>query len=652
MIQCEGQGAVPAPGGVEDVEALLRCLCLRMPRGRQSSMQGRGRRWLPLLVRALRRLYGQRPDFDHWVSDIVLGAASVAAQRGPALLELDAARERAPGWFLAPGRLAYSAYVDRFAGTLRGVEARIGHLKALGVDYLHLLPFLRARAGENDGGFAVASFESIEPRLGTLADLERLCASLRAAGISLCSDFVLNHVADDHPWASAAKQGVPGYRERFLVFEDEATPRHYERTLRQVFPQSAPGNFSHVPELGGWVWTTFYPYQWDLNYANPAVFRDMLVALLRLANHGVEIFRLDSAPFLWKRLGTDCQNLPEVHWILRALRAAVALFAPGVLLKAEAIVTTGQLARYIGLDDDPSPQCHLAYHSSLMAASWLALTEGSGRIVERVLAATPPTSRLAGWVTYTRCHDDIGWNVLRPELSDEPDGGEARLRRAAGRLCGLEDGRRARGQPFQTGGQSGVHGTNGMLADLVALREAHSGRLDPLGLRRMLLLTGLSMTSGAVPLVYMGDELGLTNTDWSEATARPGQDGRELHRPWMSETALARRCEPGTLEHRVFEGIRHLAAVRARTASLAGDVRLRIRPSPVEALLVFERGEAFVFLGNFCGEAVALDPAWALLDAAHEWADALTGAPIAPDGVIDAWSQCWAVPRARTDGQA
>lgn len=650
MIQFEGSGALPVPGDGEDL-ALLRTLRLAAASGRKTAIERRARRWLPLLSRALRRLYGDRPDFNDWMSGLVLGASSVAAQRSAALHALDTARERTPDWFLTSDRLAYSAYVDRFAGTLSGVEARIDYLRELGVNYLHLLPFLKARAGESDGGFAVASFDAIEPALGTMRDLERLCASLRTAGISLCSDFVLNHVSDEHPWAIAAKQGVPGYRERFIVFEDEATPRFYERTLRQVFPQSAPGNFTHVPELGGWVWTTFYPYQWDLNYANPEVFGDMLLALLRLANHGVEIFRLDSAPFLWKRPGTDCQNLPEVHWILRALRAAVGLFAPGVLLKAEAIVTTRQLPHYIGLDHDGSPQCHLAYHSSLMAASWMALTERSGRIVERVLEATPPGSKLAGWLTYARCHDDIGWNVLRPELADEPDGGEARLRRAARVLCGLEGGGHAGGQPFQTGGAQGVHGTNGMLAELVELRDRATGGLDPLGLRRLLLMWGLAMTSGAVPMLYMGDELGLGNTDWTEAEARPGEDGRELHRPRMCEAALARRREPGSLENRVFEGIRRLGAVRAGTDALAADVPLRVRRSPESALLVFERGDGFVFVGNFSGNAVALDPAWAILGADRDWTDALTGLPIARDGVLDAWSQWWAVAPTRADGR-
>src|SRR5476649_2899092 len=291
------------------------------------------------------------------------------------------------------------------AATCKGWR-RIPHLRELGVSYLHLLPFLRARAGENDGGFAVASFDEIEPALGSNADLEALTAQLRGAGISLCSDFILNHVADDHAWAIGARNGDAQLREFFHIYPDRTEPDRYEPTLGQVFPQLAPGNFTYVEALEGWAWTTFYPYQWDLNYANPAVFAAMAQAMLRLANRGIEVFRLDSTAFLWKRAGSNCMNQPEAHVLLQALRAVVDIVAPGVLLKAEAIVPMAELPAYFG--DAAAPECHLAYHSSLMAAGWGALAEQDAGLLRSVIAATPALQPSASWLSYVRCHDDIG----------------------------------------------------------------------------------------------------------------------------------------------------------------------------------------------------------------------------------------------------
>ncbi len=328
-----------------------------------------------LLQHRLRQLYGHTPGFEPWYAQLLDQLRQLHRERSAALQALDAAREADPGWFQHQTMLGYCSYVDRFGGDLQGVRSRIDYLRELGVRYLHLLPFLRARAGDSDGGFAVASFDEIEPRLGSMEDLEALTADLRAAGISLCSDLVLNHVADDHPWARAAAAGDAHHRAFFHCFADRTEPDAYEQTLVQIFPRTAPGNFTYVEALNAWVWTTFFPYQWDLNYANPAVFAEIAQAMLRLANRGVDVFRLDSAPYIWKRPGTDCRNQPEAHWVLQALRAVAKLVAPGVLLKAEAIVPTPELAPYFGTGDAHGRECDLAYHSSAMAACWAAVAE-------------------------------------------------------------------------------------------------------------------------------------------------------------------------------------------------------------------------------------------------------------------------------------
>jgi amylosucrase len=570
--------------------------------------------------------------------------AEATNARSPALRALDDARERHPSWFLDQSIVGYTAYVDRFGGDLRGVAERVPYLQRLGVRYLHLLPFLAAREGENDGGFAVRDYDTVAPALGDNADLEALTARLRAAGISLCADLVLNHTADDHAWALAARRGDPRYRQYFHVFPDRRLPDAYERHLGQIFPQTAPGNFTHVPGLG-WVWTTFYGYQWDLNWANPEVFAHMALTLLRLANRGIEAFRLDSTAFLWKRLGTDCMNQPEAHTILQALRAVAAIAAPGILLKAEAIVPARQLPPYFGLPGEANaqaeavPECHLAYHSSLMAAAWVGLAEGRGDAIAEVIRATPPLPTGCGWLTYLRCHDDIGWNVLREEAA----GGDGRaaydLARIARFYAGETPGSFARGRRFQSAGEDRAHGSNGMTAALVGIAEAQA-RGDGAALRiaeaRLRLLYGIVFACAGLPSLYMGDEIALGNDEAYADDPLRADEGRWLHRPAMpwalaegAEHLAARDAHEITrataqqaedvsalgIAQRVGRALRTLIAVRIATPALRGDATMQVLTLSDPALLGIVRDHSFVALCNLSEREVMVDAPAALTDA-------------------------------------
>jgi len=553
---------------------------------------------------ALGALYGAQVDLE-----ALLAIAREAAEaRSAALRALDAARLADPAWFLSNRMLGYSAYVDRFAGTLAGVEARIPYLAELGVTYLHLLPFLRMPPGRNDGGFAVSAYDQVEPALGDLADLERLAARLRENGVSLCADFLLNHTADDHPWALAAKQGDPAYRAYYHVAPDPAEVQAWEATLPQVFAETAPGNFTFAPELNAWVWTTFYPFQWDLNWANPSVFGEMLRALLFLANCGVEVFRLDSAPFLWKRRGTDCRNQPETHRIIQALRALVGLAAPGVLLKAEAIVPSTDLPAYLGAGAQAGKECHLAYHTTLMTLQWAALAEQDAGRIAAVMRALPPPPAGTGWLTYVRCHDDIGWSVLLPEAAGYPPDDWRALVERLGRFFTAADGYAA-GESFQTAPGASPHGVSGSLASLCGLERAlaasDEGGVDR-ALARMLLMWAVSFAHGGVPLIYMGDELGQRNDRDYRRGARFDGDNRWLHRGKMDWTAAERRRLPGAVEQRLFDGVRRLVAARRASPPLASPARLRADPPPV---LRLERPDLLV-VANFSesAQATALPP--------------------------------------------
>ena len=590
----------------------------------------------------LHQLYGDCVGFNSWFTQLCEDMARQFAVRPPDLHALDEARMAQPGWFTSERTLAYSAYVDKFAGTLRGVEAQIPYLKSLGTTYLHLLPFLRARAGDNDGGFAIASFDEVQPSLGTMADLRSLTVALRHEGISLCTDFILNHVADDHTWALAAKAGNGVHRDYFHVFDRLEDTDAFASHLGQIFPETAPGNFTFVDGLQAWAWTTFYPYQWDLNYSNPRVFSSIALALLHLANQGVEIFRLDSAAFLWKRAGTNCMNQPECHLILQALRCVVDIVAPGVLLKAEAIVPVNELPPYFGAGAALGRECHLAYNSSLMTASWLSLAEQDADMICRVMRSTPPLPPGCAWLTYVRCHDDIGWNVLRPELQDEPDGGDARLVRVANFFAGQTPGSYATGASFQARPDGQVHGTNGMTAALVGLSTAQNPKQLENAFARLKLMYGLAMSAGGTPLIFMGDELAQGNDDRPLAQWPAGADGRQLHRPDFAQSAAA---APKGNSAIALAALKHLMSVRSSLPDLAADTATTLLTSTTTRILAFRRGERLTVAANFTERPMSLlDTVPGIFENGPSLTDCIGNTPVDVGFVLSPWQMVWLNP--------
>ncbi|MBP6749898.1 MAG: amylosucrase [Xanthomonadaceae bacterium] len=603
----------------------------------------------PRLLEALASLYAHTTRFDDTLSRFVEGLADGINERPQALRASDDARERDPSWFLAQDTIGYSAYVDRFGGDLPGVAEHVPYLQRLGVRYLHLLPFLQAREGDNDGGFAVRDYDAVDPALGTNDDLLALTARLRDAGIGLCADLVLNHTADDHAWALAARSGDARYRDYYHIFPDRTLPDAYERTLGQVFPQTAPGNFTHVPNVG-WVWTTFYGYQWDLNWSNPDVFAHMALTLLRLANRGIEAFRLDSTAYLWKFAGTDCMNRPEAHTILRALRAVCDIAAPGVLLKAEAIVPARELTPYFGLrngnaadaTDAVGDECHLAYHSTLMAALWVALAEARGDVLADIVARTPALPPACGWLTYLRCHDDIGWGVLREEAAGDSEHAPFDLARIARFYAGETPGSYARGRAFQSAGCEHVHGTNGTAAALTGIEAALArGDSDALSLaeRRFTLLYGIVFAAAGLPTLYMGDEIALGNDETYLDDAERADEGRWLHRPAMDWArahaaealdALRNDDEMNRVDDdanatalRIGRALRAMIAVRRATPDLRADASMRAVPLGDAAAFGLRRGDGFMALCNLSAREIAIVPPPELADA--RWRDALDG---------------------------
>lgn len=600
----------------------------------------------PLLFERLSRLYGEQDDFPEWFASLLESVGRQYAARSPALRALDSQRIGKPGWFLKQQMLGYCAYVDRFGGDLNGVAQRIPYLRELQVRYLHLLPFLRARAGENDGGFAVASYDEVEPRLGSIADLERLASALREADISLCADFVLNHVADDHAWAQAAAQGDARLQGYFHTFAERSIPDDYEQTVAQIFPEAAPGNFTYAPAMQCWVWTTFYPYQWDLNYANPAVFAEMVNALLGLANRGVDVFRLDSAAFLWKRQGTNCMNQPEAHWILQAIRCVVDIVAPGVLLKAEAIVPSRELPAYFGEGEALGRECHLAYHSSLMAAAWVAIAEQDTTLLRKVVQETPDLPADSSWLTYVRCHDDIGWKVLSAEVAGAQTSGLERLAAVSRFFEGATPGSFARGSAFQTAGGDGVHGSNGMASALLGYASAEDEVALLYAERRLVLLYGLAFCFGGLPLIYMGDELALGNDETPQSAAARALDGRWLQRPLFDDARLAERKDSASRTGRTFGLLSKLIRLRCSQSGLAADQPRHVSQQVGNAVLAVQRGDHFLGLMNFSAGTVTVAIADAVANAysgskTGAWQDRLTNLVHERDISLPPWTMAW-----------
>jgi amylosucrase len=549
------------------------------------------RRWWGDLVEGLGGPYGERHDLGGLLERVAVLLAERYRERDEELKLLDLERSVRPDWFQDPAMVGYVCYTDRFAGTLEGVGGHLDYLGELGVRYLHLMPLLAPREGDSDGGYAVRDYRAVDPRLGTMADLERLCGRARRRGISVCVDLVLNHCAAEHAWAVAARAGDPEAEAMFWVFPDRELPDAYEQTLPEVFPDFAPGNFSYLPETGKWVWTSFNSFQWDLNWSNPRVFTEMADVLLNLANRGVEVLRLDAVGFIWKRPGTSCQNQPEVHDLLLALRACARIVAPAVVFKAEAIVSPIDLAAYLGVGRHHGRISDLAYHNSLMVQFWSAVATRDARLATLVLSRLPAKPASTAWATYLRCHDDIGWAVLDEDAAAIGWSGFAHRRFLADFYAGKFPGSFARGEVFQDNPVTGDRRTSGSLASLAGLEDALAAG-DPdlvdLAVRRILLGHALIFGYDGIPLLYMGDELGLLNDHGYLDDPARAADNRWLHRPAMDWALAGRRAEPGTVAQRIFSGLAALAEARRRTPQLHAA-------TPVE-VVDLQQPQLFAFL--------------------------------------------------------
>ena len=554
------------------------------------------------------RLYGQREDFEEQLLRLVSVMAGQYIARSDELKALDASRERDHLWFLSQEWVGMALYLDGFAGDLHGLDERVPYLQELGVNMVHVMPILECPRGASDGGYAVNNFRDIDDRAGTLEDLRTLGSDLRRRNMLLTLDVVVNHTSDEHEWARRARQGEQRYQDYYYVFANRDIPDLFEQSMPEVFPETAPGNFTFDEAMNKWVMTVFNTYQWDLNYTNPAVFIEMLDIILFWANQGADILRLDAVAFLWKKIGTTSQNEREAHLILQLFKDCCQVTAPGVLFIAEAIVAPVEIIKYFGEDAVIAKECEIAYNATFMALLWDALATHNAKLLNQSISNLPDKLDRATWLNYVRCHDDIGLGFDDADIRAVGYDPAAHRRFILDYYTGSWADSPARGQAFGRNEKTGDARISGTLASLVGLEAAlAAGDADEVqrSIDQILLLHSLILSFGGIPLLYYGDELGTLNNYAYSVDPAKTQDNRWLHRPAYDWQRAELRHQRGSVEQRIFDGLKQLIAVRKSLPALADFNNRELIDVGNPHLFVFTRNdlaspqESMLVVANF-----------------------------------------------------
>lgn len=470
------------------------------------------------------------------------------------------------------------------------------------------MPILECPKGASDGGYAVSDFRNIDERAGTLEDLQALVKDMRRRNILLTLDVVVNHTSDEHEWAKKARAGDEAYQDYYYIFDNRDVPDMFEETMPEVFPENAPGNFTYDEAMEKWVMTVFNNYQWDLNYSNPRVFIEMLSIILFWANQGADIVRLDAVAFLWKKIGTTCQNEREAHLILQLMKDCCQVTAPGVLFIAEAIVAPVEITKYFGEDAVIAKECEIAYNATFMALLWDAVATKNAQLLEQGIKNLPDKLDRATWFNYLRCHDDIGLgfddaDIIR--VGYEPFEHRKFL---VDYYTGIYTDSCARGQPFAKNEKTGDARISGSLASLVGL-EAALDNNDPDAIQQsidiILLLHSMIMSFGGMPLIYYGDEIGTLNNYDYQKVADNVNDNRWLHRPKIDWEKAERRRQHGSPEQQIFDGLKKMIAARKNIPAFADFNNRELLDTGNPHLFVFMRtnprqlNDNVLVIGNF-----------------------------------------------------
>ena len=508
-------------------------------------------------------------------------------ERKAALRAVDEARAKNPDWYRTNQLLGMMMYTDAFAGDLNGVREKLPYLQECGVNYLHLMPLLKTVKNRSDGGYAVADFRTVQPELGTMEDLEALADVCREKNICLCLDFVMNHTSEEHPWAKAAREGDPVARARYFFYDNWDIPNWYEQTVPQVFPTTAPGNFTWLPDCEKVVMTFFYPYQWDLNYANPMVLNDMTENLLFLANRGIDVIRLDAIPYIWKALGTDCRNLPQVHTLARILNLACHIVCPGVLLLGEVVMEPQKLAPYFGTPE--KPECSMLYNATTMCTTWHTLATRDVRLLERQVEQLISLPKQYVFQNYLRCHDDIGWGLDYPYLWHFGMGEVPHKKFLNDWFSGKFPGSWARGELYNDDETLGDARMCGTTASLCGLESASDPAEEARALACDIMLHAWMLSQSGIPVLYSGDEIGQLNDYSYHDDPDRAEDSRYIHRGKFRWDLAENRNDPSTREGALFSTLRKLERIRASHDAFRSDAEVALIETGSDHVLGIKR---------------------------------------------------------------
>ncbi len=605
--------------------------------------------WDPVFLRRfeqhydeLKWLYGEMYDNDEEAFNYFCTMLyQCFEERKPALKKQDEAREKDPFWYRDKEMLGMQMYTNAFAGTLQGIRKHLDYLQECKVNYVHLMPLLESPEGRSDGGYAVSDFRKVAQHLGTMEDLADLADDCHSKGMSVCLDFVMNHTSEDHEWAVRARAGEKEYQDRFFFYDDWDIPNEFEKTVPQVFPQTAPGNFTWCEEAEKVVMTTFYPYQWDLNYANPVVFNDMTENMLFLCNHGVDIIRLDAVPYIWKELGTNCRNLPKVHTLVRLMRMAAEIVCPGTLLLGEVVMEPSKVVPYFGTVE--KPECHMLYNVTTMASTWHTVATKDVRLLRHQLGTVFALPKEYTFLNYLRCHDDIGWGLDYDFLGQFGMQEVPHKKYLNDYLSGKIYGVDSRGELYNDDprlGDARMCGTTASLCGVEAAIYERDEKKLARALKLVIMLHAFLYTQSGIPVLYSGDEIGQINDYTYHEDPLKWDDSRYLHRGDLDWDEVAKRKDMSTVPGKIYNAIAKLFAIRTSHEVFQTNADTWIVETYNDHVLGIGRyyeGEKLIALFNFSEED---QTAW--INEPEEYTDLMTGMPRPAKAVgIPAVSFAW-----------
>ena len=548
-------------------------------------------------------LYQDNPYVMMHLNDLLAELKKFYNARNEDLKTSDILREQDPKWYKRNDLTGMMMYVNAFSKTLKGLEEKLDYIQECNVNYLHLMPLLSSPKGRSDGGYAVADFRTVQPELGTMEDFAEVTSACHKRGISVCLDFVMNHTSEDHEWAKRARAGEKEYQDRYFFFDSYDIPALYEQTCPQVFPTTAPGNFTWLDDIKKHVMTTFYPYQWDLNYRNPIVLNEMIFNMLYLANQGVDIVRLDAVPYIWKQLGTNCRNLPQVHTIVRMMRMICEIVCPGVLLLGEVVMAPEKVVPYFGTVE--KPECHLLYNVTTMASTWHTVATRDVSLLRRQLDIVAALPREYVFQNYLRCHDDIGWGLDYDFLRNFGIEEVPHKKHLNDFFTGKYPDSFARGELYNDDPRLGDARLCGTTASLCGIErfgfEGNEEGVDR-AIRYDITLHAFMFSQSGIPVVYSGDEIGMLNDYSYKNDPDKAADSRYIHRGDFRWDLAENRHRPDTVQGKLFPALDKLEHIRASHSVFNSDVPLRTLDTWDSSILALVREndtEKFIGIYNF-----------------------------------------------------